>query len=605
MSIALTLIDDIIQRLKPTLSKHIGCDIIDINPGPGIWSAAIHNALKPRNHVLLEPDYSIYQPHLQPLLDADPSYKLLPKFGLAWNHLQRALSPEFLPNQIELDKDDPRIHESNNTLLLIANVGYNPRKVYKGFSSIAQLFIHQLLSASRSNTLCHKYGRVRMLIWISDEERHLMNPRVMSNRRKNTMENEITCEYIEEIASSPVVHEHGYRDEYSKLESSINTVERMKTAGISTPAGRQSPMEIQAASGAKVPLDRNSISVIRGPDVELAQMEKRFADGEFTARLENPQQLTPGYNRTPEYYRLNVLERREKYSQKGFWESEEQIAELRELRAKLRSGEIQKYAIPKDQVVTRPKQSTSATYTPEYIRLRILRIRAKSDANRNVKHYGYMEEYDNILKLQEMARQPFATESMKAEAERCTALWKDMIFQIPHEQQFSYWLHHNNKVGFGNKPPILFWDRRRAEPLMVKANEFFPNHELALIDYQPKALWPSLQEDVENSWHVLQYLLDTMTSRPTQSLKDALLNFGAGCFEWIMAECPSLTDPSKGGNMDPDLVRVRVMTTEMWQEIYEAFQRWPYKPSKYELIRLMGFKEHMNDPAVGYAQRTE
>ena len=588
------------ERLKPTLLKHIGCDIIDINPGPGIWSAAIHKALKPRTHVLLEPDYNIYKPHLQPLLDADPSYKLLPKFGLAWNHFQRAISPEFLPHQIELDKDDPRIHEPNNTLLLIANVGYNPRKVYKGFLSIAQLFIHQLLSASRTNTLLHKYGRIRMLIWVSDEERHLMNPRVLTNRRRTTMENEITCEHIEEIASSSNVHEHGYRDDFLKLQSSIDTLERMKSAGITTPPGRQSLLEIEAASGVKVPLDRNSISVTRGPDVALAQMEKRFADGEFAVKLENPQRLTPGYNRTPEYYRLNVLERREMNRQKKFLESEEQIAELRDLRAKLRSGEIRKYAIPEDQIVTRPKQSTSAIYTPEYIRLRILRIRAKSDANRNMKHFRYMEEYDAILKLQEMARQPSATESIKEEAERRTALWKAMILQVPHEQQFSYWLHHNNKIGFNNKPPLLFWDRRRAEPLIVKASEFFPNHELALMDYQPKALWPSLQEDFEDSWHVLQYLLDAMTSRPTQSLKEALLNLGSGCFEWIIAESPSLTDPSKGGNMDPELVRVRVITTEMWQEIFEAYQRWPYKPSKHELIRIMGFKEHLNDPGVRY-----
>lgn len=593
------------ERLRPTLVKHIGCDIIDISPGPGIWSAAIHNAVKPRTHVLLEPDYNIYRPHLQPLLDSDPTYKLLPKLGLSWNHFQRALSSEFLPHQVELSQDDPRIHEPNDTLLLIANVAYSPNKAYKQFPSVTPLFVHQLLSASRSNTLCHKYGRVRMLIWVSDEERHILSPRVLGNRKRSTMENELTCEYIEEVACSSFVHEKGYRDNYLKLQSSIDTMERMKRAGISTPHDRQSVLEIQAASGAKVPLDRNSISVTRGPDVALAEMEKRFADGEFAARLENPQRLTPGFNRTPEYYRLNILERRELKQVKYFVESEEQIAELKDLRTKLRNGEIQKYSIPEEQIATRSHQSTRAIYTPEYIRLRVLRGRAKSDANRNIRHYTYMQEYDAILKLQELAQQPSATEAIKEEARRHTALWKEKISQIPHEQRFSYMIHHDNKVGFHNKPPLLFWDRRRAEPLMVKANEFFPHHELALMDYQPKKLWPSLQENFQDSWHVMQYLIDSMTTRTTQSLKDALLNLGSGCLEWMIAECPSLTDPKKGGNMDLELVRVRTITTEMLQEIYEAYQRWPYKPSKNELIRLMGFKEHVNDPDVGYEMKNE
>lgn len=79
--------DDIIERLKPSLEKHHGCDVIEINPGPGVWSSALHEVLKPRTHVLMEPDHEFFQPMLQPLLDADSSYKLVPKSGINWKHV--------------------------------------------------------------------------------------------------------------------------------------------------------------------------------------------------------------------------------------------------------------------------------------------------------------------------------------------------------------------------------------------------------------------------------------------------------------------------------------------------------------------------------------
>src|ERR1700677_3313119 len=105
--------------MKPSLEKHIGCDIIDLNPGPGVWSSALHDFLKPRTHILMEPDHASYKPLLKPLLDAEGStYKFIPKSGVIWSSLQEALSPELLPCQKTLDHGDSRLEEPNHTLLL-------------------------------------------------------------------------------------------------------------------------------------------------------------------------------------------------------------------------------------------------------------------------------------------------------------------------------------------------------------------------------------------------------------------------------------------------------------------------------------------------------
>src|ERR1700693_5894906 len=101
-------LDDTLTRLKPSLGKHIGCDIIEVNPGIGIWSEKLHNVLKPRTHILFEADHRLYQPILQPLLDAPGStFKLIPKSGLVWGHMEKVLSDEYLPHQEPLVRGDP------------------------------------------------------------------------------------------------------------------------------------------------------------------------------------------------------------------------------------------------------------------------------------------------------------------------------------------------------------------------------------------------------------------------------------------------------------------------------------------------------------------
>ncbi|KAG9241435.1 hypothetical protein BJ878DRAFT_520763 [Calycina marina] len=592
------LCDDIIDRMKPTLMKHVGCDIIDINPGPGIWSTAIHDVLKPRTHVLMEPE-SPYQPFVQRLADADPSYKLFPKFGLAWNHFQRVTSPEFLPHQVELEKDDPRRNQPNDTLLLMANVAYNPRKHYQKFNSIAQLLIHQLLDATHNNTLCHKYGLVRMLIWVSDEERHVLLPRNITNRVRSVIETEFTCEHIEEIASTANIYEHGLRDHFIKLQSSIDTRQRMKAAGLSTPPSRASPLELEAASGAVVPADRDSISVIRGTDVSRADLEERWAAGAFPKMLENPIQMTKGCNLTPEYYRLRVLERRSRRTavfknsnqrpENEGWEDE-----LKGLRQKFINEEFQQYTVPKDKIVD-GLAALRNIYTSDYLLLKRQRTRTRVDTRRDMKFHKHMVAFDKVLELQRLARQSDATEEMKREAVAHTEEWKAVSAKIPREQYYSYLLHHDNRAAFQSKPPILFWDRRRAEPLMVKPQEFFPQHELALLDYQPKGFVPELRKEMPDAWRVFEHIIGVMLQRPTRPLKIALDDVAPGAHDWMIAHCPSLTDPDKGGNMDAECLNPRVLTQEMYQEILEAWHHWPYKLSEYELVKIRGYEEHSKD----------
>lgn len=68
---------DVLQRVSPYLSKTSPIDILDLWPNAGVLSSTIHNYLRPRRHLLVEPELPSFEPWLQQLVDSDPSYKLI------------------------------------------------------------------------------------------------------------------------------------------------------------------------------------------------------------------------------------------------------------------------------------------------------------------------------------------------------------------------------------------------------------------------------------------------------------------------------------------------------------------------------------------------
>ena len=580
-------LEDVVERLKPTLEKHIGCDIIDMNPGPGSWSAAIHRFLKPRTHILMEPEHLLYKPFLQPLLDADPSYKFIPQSGLVWKQLNRVLTPDFLPNQIELAPNDPDLEKPNNTLLLIANLGYNPKKRFGGFDSVAQLVSHQLLSASRSHELFHKYGLIRMLLWINDEERHLMFPKTVATRSKTAVEAELCCEDITEVASSTsTVRERGTRFHEIDLDSSSIALEKMKEAGLSTPEGRAGDLELEAKKGRPDPHLLAQRRLQSGIWRFLQEKEAGFSAGLFGKYQPNMKKSNDSDLITPEYARLHALEHA-KRNHPSWSERGSRSKDLDRLRADFAAGKFTKYSVPESELPSALHKARKVI-SDDYERLQWLRNRWKSDQLTLDKHEKRIKEYRAILKMQKKCLQSSATDSLKQKTANRLAKWKAELESLCRSHLAPFSLHLDNFRTYYQDRKLLFWDRRRAEPLKVHADEFFPSLELALLDYQPKALPSCLRKGWPNSWEVVNFILNSLVTNKAQPLRQGLSNLGEGALEWIIAECPSITDPNKGGNPDIDVLTVRCLTAEMYEEIFDAWMRWPLRPSRFVLMRRMG-----------------
>lgn len=566
----------------------------------------------------MEPDPNAFKPLLQPLLDAEGStYKLVPQSGVVWNYLQETLSPELFPHQENLQVGDPRQEEQNSTLLLVANLGYNPKRAYRGFPSVTSLFTHQLLSAARSHSLFHKYGLVRMLIWVDEDAKRTVLPRTILRRRKGSIEAEITCSEINEIISANGETDKLGRDHRLELESSFLALDRMKEAGTTTPTARRHPMEIEAAEKTSDSSDMKLELPIK-TETEQIDLEQQFAAGKFAMfsdtpegrlaaewvkRAEPQEQLskkTP--EKTKEYARLIWLRQKKvQCAKKGTVPTPQDAADLAELEQQIASGAVPKYKNYDPEVKKRPK-NFSKHYTPEFARLHTLRSRRK----RTDKQKGQVEEVclenEALISMREKVKNlegPAAARLQEEIDNRYDALMDAVRNQSDQGSDsiikgiINYML--DNRTAFHQDPPLLYWDRRRAEPLHASQDEFFPQTAMALLDFQPRSLWPILREGFPANYDVLEYILSSLFMMPSQDVKQGITSLAPGAFEWLVPECPSITDPNKGGSPHLDVMGVRCLTQEMLKELVEAWIKWPFKPNRYEVLSKMGSEIHEFD----------
>jgi hypothetical protein len=282
------LCDDVLKYIKPSLARHEGCDLIDIFPGVGTWSQKLNEVLKPRSHLLLEPDEDFYRPFLEPLLER-PGTRLMPESGIVWEQLNKILNPAVLPHQVErkyrADETPPR----NDTLLVTMNLSMYPTRKFRTFDSLSQLVLFQLMSSIRPGALFHKYGLVRMLIWMPDSEKGSVLPRTVQQRKKMAFEAEMATDYVCEVAGgedeSAAAPTHWFRrDESIDFESTKATLERMRQTGYVMPPGRE-PYHLQeflkyTKLHRKATMDSKH-SIDRPFMAELETLEEEFADGKF------------------------------------------------------------------------------------------------------------------------------------------------------------------------------------------------------------------------------------------------------------------------------------------------------------------------------------
>lgn len=166
------------------------------------------------------------------------------------------------------------------------------------------------------------------------------------------------------------------------------------------------------------------------------------------------------------------------------------------------------------------------------------------------------------------------------------AEWDERIRRMDKYLRIDFCLARDNLHVFRQQPPVLTWDRRPAEPLVVRAAEFFPNVPCALLDVQPKAMHPLLRQmgpGTNRAGETFAVLLSSLMRNSTDPVGKVLESVYPGAREGVVPNCPSL---EVGGGRAPGYAEfnARVLQEKQWVEILEAWMRWPFRPGFSELV---------------------
>lgn len=547
-------VDNILDRLRPSLPAPGTCDLIDVYPGAGIWSQKIHDILKPRRHIIVQPDLKLSSTNFSPLLDAPNS-----KYRHA-THLEDVLDPAqgFLsryPPPDSPSSSTPNRTQLNPNLLMTVNLS-GPKIFHHGYKgTVSKLFINNLWHShwGQRGDL-YRNGMFRILAWIPHEDKFVLVPHSVALRRRQSILLEATTTVHELAAPSSLDRKHvgmGQRFADIDLEDHRRVRAASKAAGILMPKSRQQPLPLPSLT------TLSPIKAIRqnAAFASDAKWVPEFIELDTYARAHHPQ----------------------KYE-----------AVLKRLHAQ---SQPPKSDGPEPKVVLGIKQNDPFLLDhPKGMEWRRLLARIHTEHKTRLRAI-YLVNQQRLLERE----------------------WKDAILAAPgnsldtlSQTKFQERadllavklkkLAKNNKIfaekaiddyrAYDHRPRVLAWNNRAAEPLLVCKNEFSsPNKQMALFDFVPKADLTYRLDNAEKQicFGHLMSLVSIYSSKSVYHVCSMIVSGGVDDF---IRTIKDIDDPTKGGWYDPKMLRIRSLPTDLFVEIALAFERWPFRPTSRSLLRI-------------------
>ncbi|KAI0115389.1 S-adenosyl-L-methionine-dependent methyltransferase [Daldinia grandis] len=150
--------------------------------------------------------------------------------------------------------------------------------------------------------------------------------------------------------------------------------------------------------------------------------------------------------------------------------------------------------------------------------------------------------------------------------------------------------YKDNLHYYRQDPPLLHWDRRPYEPLLVEPEEFFPNVECSLLDIQPKRVHPLLRQigpGSNRAGDTYELLLGSLLSNSTIPISQALDALMPGAADYIIPRWRSARDLRHGGvaiKIKALELTPRLLNARQWEELIELWMEWPFRPEFHELV---------------------
>jgi len=541
IEILIGTVDDALKILSPSLEEYKGCHIIDIHPGAGLWSSKIHDLLKPKSHLLLEPSADVYQPFLKPLLDAPNStYKFLETQLFAKGLSRGTYGLDSIWNALGFpEPDDAQLDRPNSSILVLAGLARIPPR-YQGElislrRSTAEKFLFQYLNSLRTRCGLHQKGLVRLLAWIMDADKFNILPRSVAGLEGVTIRTaDELCDIREVVGSAGFPKSR--RPPHYDLLSAAAVARRMEAANQSIPVARQNRIFKLAAQA-------------------LTNREKEESHGAF---VDGEAALTP-----------NVLD---------------EIAELR--------TEEQRFAFSGRTLLSRPTHNRSIRTDAAAMVKGRARFDAHVGATSPIPSSLYIDRLvimEGVLNQMERdyaagAFPPAERPTKVAEMDSLAATLTEGYRPLSRRDRRLAAQSADNIEAARSSPPILAWDRRAVEPLDAGDHEFWPRHRMALLDITPKA-------NASRDPVFQQLLVRSLLREDAMPIAEALERVAFGAAKALLPKCEAINDPLRGGRLHLENMRVRMLTLEMVQELLREWNAWPFQKSHDDLWNDFGHNE--------------
>lgn len=559
-------LDDVIQYLAPTLEQHKGCTVIDFFPGSAIFSSRLHGFLKPRSHLLIEPDEFFYEPFLKPLLDARHSkycHLKLDGFGVRahWYNFRKTYTmrvPE-LPEP-PLKSGVSQSGEYNPNVLVIGNASRMCKLAGKQLGIDFGIgAIRDLSADALSHDFFNQHGAVRMLWWIPEKLKPSVIPHVYMHGRSSINARAEVAYNISEVAGvqpnaavrrarRPGYTERQRSEEFKELNRQV-VRQRMQDAGLTLPRGRNFLEDL-------TPSDTPARDAAMSPLFEAARSTKEL--------------------------RKQIQEAKDRLDGLASW--------IARARTKSRIPQVTKGQITALSSLRYP-QCRYGKYFYQNSRGQFVnneRFVIMSDMGLRLANIeaGYMNLKDGCITDGESNRLHELMAGLNENFQELIGVDKAMPGMI---EDFI-----EDNISFYSSSPASSTERRAYEPLQAQTSHFLPEHDMTLLDFMPRGTNLSVPDlaDRQESTTFLKDLLKhlfTLKGNPLPDALDKVIGNHAG--RDLVHTVPAITDIRKGGRLDPTKLRVRALTPEMIEGLVKAFFEWPFRPENWQLSAAKSSRE--------------
>lgn len=523
--------DDVLAYIGPSLEKHKGCDLLDLYPGAGLWSQKLHDFLQPRSHILLEPSDD-FDEYLEPLTKLPGStYKIIKVDPSRYETYDKLIDDGHFPHQKRVAPEEARAREPNDSLLVTGAFLWDPAIPGIGFTSMSKQLMAAFSSKTATNEAFHAFGPARMLLWCTDDDFSNLLPRGMQAVGKTSVIMQKTTNVTQVVTADGYKRKGSSRAPRYKLESTVQAMTRARENGIELPAHRRWDIHDFADDVAEMSGGTGMISsaecfkylkeqsIVHGKStkgVVSKQIDEYWGlQRDFTANPPPPVPPIPGRKGPP-----------------PVTEEQKSLAGKRASAAL-----IVKQRIKTDQIVDLGEEIY-------HLECNILGMDDGAEKEAELDKLQKMQgEFDN-------------------QEERVIM---NLRTQIASEL--------DDRLALRSPVPRLLWDQRPYEPLVMQPDEVWPANHITLGDFAPRTR-PEGESGQDFEYFLdFVYGLSWVKKEPLPRVMERMQH---GASE-LLDQVPVMRDPKRGGRLNLNNMRTRMLTEEMIMELNKAYRNWPFR----------------------------